>query len=39
MRLVVGAVGVSAMGDFLLWVPLTLHLQATTDSGIAGNVG
>jgi len=33
--LIVGAVGISALGDFLLWVPLTLHLQATTDSGIA----
>jgi MFS family permease len=35
VRLIVGAVGISAMGDFLLWVPLTLHLQATTDSGFA----
>ncbi len=35
VRLIVGAVGISALGDFLLWVPLTLHLQATTDSGIA----
>ena len=35
MRLIVGAVGISALGDFLLWIPLTLHLQATTDSGIA----
>ena len=35
VRMVVGAVGVSAMGDFMLWVPLTLHLQAMTDSGIA----
>lgn len=35
VRLIVGAVGVSALGDFLLWVPLTLHLQAMTDSGIA----
>jgi Transmembrane secretion effector len=34
-RLIVGAVGVSALGDFLLWVPLTLHLQETTDSGLA----
>jgi MFS family permease len=34
-RLIVGAVGISALGDFLLWVPLTLHLQATTDSAIA----
>jgi hypothetical protein len=27
VRLIVGAVGVSAAGDFILWVPLTLHLQ------------
>jgi Na+/melibiose symporter-like transporter len=33
-RLIVVAVGISALGDFLLWIPLTLHLQATTDSGI-----
>jgi MFS family permease len=32
-RLLVGAVGVSALGDFLLWVPLTLHLQAQGASG------
>jgi MFS family permease len=35
VRLIVGAVGVSAAGDFILWVPLTLHLQEMTDSGIA----
>ncbi|HEX2129535.1 MAG TPA: MFS transporter [Solirubrobacterales bacterium] len=35
VRLIVGAVGVSALGDVLLWVPLTLHLQDMTDSGIA----
>jgi MFS family permease len=35
IRLITGAVGISALGDFLLWVPLTLHLQATTDSGLA----
>jgi MFS family permease len=35
IRLLVGAVGVSALGDFLLWVPLTLHLQETTDSSLA----
>jgi predicted MFS family arabinose efflux permease len=35
VRLVVGAVGISAAGDFILWVPLTLHLQEMTDSGIA----
>jgi MFS family permease len=35
VRLIVAAVGISAAGDFLMWIPLTLHLQATTDSGIA----
>jgi MFS family permease len=35
VRLIVGAVAISALGDFLLWIPLTLHLQATTGSGIA----
>ena len=35
VRLIVGAVGLSAAGDFVLWVPLTLHLQEMTDSGIA----
>src|SRR5688572_19497779 len=35
VRLIVGAVGISAAGDFILWVPLTLHLQETTDSAIA----
>ena len=34
-RLIVGAVGISALGDFLLWIPLTLHLQEMSDSGIA----
>jgi predicted MFS family arabinose efflux permease len=34
-RLIVGAVGVSALGDFLLWIPLTLHLQEITGSAIA----
>jgi MFS family permease len=34
VQLIVGAVGVSALGDFLLWIPLTLHLQKTTESGI-----
>ena len=34
VRLIVGAVGISALGDFLLWVPLTLHLQEMTDSGL-----
>jgi MFS family permease len=35
LRLIVGAVGASALGDFLLWIPLTLHLEATTGSGFA----
>lgn len=35
VRLIVGAVGISALGDFLLWVPLTLHLQDMTGSGLA----
>lgn len=35
VRLIVGSVGVSSVGDFLLWVPLTLHLQRTTGSGLA----
>jgi MFS family permease len=34
-RLIVGAVGISALGDFLLWIPLTLHLQQRTGSGVA----
>jgi len=34
VRLIVGAVGVSSVGDFLLWVPLTLYLQHTTGSAI-----
>ena len=33
--MIVAAVGISAVGDFLLWVPLTLHLQQMTDSGFA----
>jgi MFS family permease len=35
VRLIVGAVGISALGDFILWIPLTLQLQEMTDSGIA----
>jgi MFS family permease len=35
VRLIVGAVGISALGDFLLWIPLTLHIQEMTDSGVA----
>lgn len=34
VRLIVAAVGISALGDFLLWVPLTLHLQEIGESGI-----
>ena len=29
VRLLVGAVGLSALGDFLLWIPLALHVAAT----------
>jgi MFS family permease len=35
VRLIVGAVGLSAFGDFLLWVPLALHIEAMTDSALA----
>jgi MFS family permease len=28
-------VGISALGDFLLWIPLTLHLQRVSGSAIA----
>ena len=34
VRLIVGAVGVSAVGDWLLFVPLTLHLQELNQSGV-----
>lgn len=34
-QLIVAAVGISALGDFLLWIPLTLHIQEMTGSGIA----
>src|SRR5262249_36169060 len=33
VRLIVSTVGVSSAGDFLLWVPLTLHLRAMHGSG------
>lgn len=33
--LLIAAVGVSALGDFLVWIPLTLHLERTTGSGLA----
>jgi MFS family permease len=35
VRLIVGAVGISAFGDFLLWVPLALHIEAVTGSPLA----
>jgi MFS family permease len=35
VRLIVGAVGLSAFGDFLLWVPLALHVEALTGSPLA----
>jgi MFS family permease len=35
VRLIVAAVGVSSFGDFLLWVPLALHIEATTHSALA----
>ena len=35
VRLLVTAVGLSAIGDFLVWVPLALHVEATTDSAFA----
>ena len=34
LNILVGAVGLSALGDWLALVPLALHLQETTDSGI-----
>jgi MFS family permease len=34
VQLIVGAVGVSALGDWLLFVPLTLQLQEMNQSGI-----
>jgi MFS family permease len=35
VRLIVGAVGISALGDFLLWIPLTLRIQEMGGSGLA----
>jgi Na+/melibiose symporter-like transporter len=35
VRLIVGAVGLSAFGDFLLWIPLALHVEAMTGSPLA----
>jgi MFS family permease len=34
-RLIVAAVGISSLGDFLLWIPLTLHVHELTGSGLA----
>src|SRR5919108_1938409 len=35
VRLIVGAVGLSAFGDFLLWIPVALHIEAMTGSPLA----
>ena len=35
VRLLVTAVGLSAVGDFLVWVPLALHVEAMTGSPYA----
>jgi MFS family permease len=35
VRLIVTAVGISSFGDFLLWVPLALHIRAETGSPLA----
>jgi MFS family permease len=35
VRLIVAAVGVSAFGDMLFWLPLALHLQRMTGSPVA----
>src|SRR5215210_4646773 len=35
VRLIVGAVGISALGDFLLWIPLTLRIQELSGSGLS----
>jgi MFS family permease len=35
VRLIVGAVGVSAFGDMLFWLPLALHLERMTGSPLA----
>jgi MFS family permease len=35
VRLIVGAVGLSAFGDFLLWIPLALHVEAISGSPLA----
>ena len=35
LRLLVAAVGLSSFGDFVLWVPLALHIEAATGSPLA----
>ncbi|MGH2949932.1 MAG: MFS transporter, partial [Solirubrobacteraceae bacterium] len=35
VRLLVGAIGLSALGDILLWVPLALHIEDLTGSALA----
>jgi MFS family permease len=35
IRLIVAAVGISAFGDLLLWIPMALHVRDTTDSPLA----
>jgi MFS family permease len=35
VRLLVGAVGLSALGDLLLWTVIALHIGATVGSGLA----
>jgi MFS family permease len=35
VRLIVGAVGLSALGDLLLWTVIALHIGATVGSGLA----
>jgi hypothetical protein len=35
VRLIVGAGGISALGDFLLWIPLTLRVHEISGSGLA----
>jgi MFS family permease len=32
VRLIVAAVGISSLGDFMLWVPVALHIQTTSGS-------
>jgi MFS family permease len=37
VRLIVGAVGISALGDFLAWIPLMLRMEEMSGSGIAAS--